>query len=140
MAKALSTQIRYAKGALRKTLGVAAAGIVAAVFLSAALVMLTVALFLWLASRSDPLTAALVLGAAFGVLAGIAAIVALLLKNSPVRIGREPPAQAATAWLEPSVFAAGVQAAHAVGGRKATSVIAAALAAYWVVRGRYTRK
>lgn len=140
MAKLLSTQIRYAKGAVRKTVGVAAAGVVAMIFIAAALVMFTVALFIWLAALSDPLTAALTIGAAFLVLAGIAAITALLLKNAPVRIGREPPAQAATAWLDPSVFAAGIQAAHAVGGRKATSVIAAALAAYWIVRGRNARK
>lgn len=139
MAKALSTQIRYAKGAVRKTAAVVVALLTAAVLTFAALVWFTIALFFWLAAHSNSLTASLTIGAAFLVLAGIAAIVALLVRNAPVKIGREPPAQAATAWLDPSVFAAGVQAAQAVGGRKATSVIAAALAAYWYVRGRHTR-
>lgn len=140
MQKMLSHQIRYAKGAVRKTAAVAAFAVLTALFVLAALALFTVALFVWLSARSDPLTAALTIGAAYLVLAGIAALVAMLVRNAPVQVGREPPAQAATAWLEPSIFAAGIQAAHAVGGRKATSVIAAALAAYWYVRGRNHRR
>lgn len=133
-------QIRHAKETIRHTAGIALCGLAAMVAGLVALGMFTTALFIWVAQRTDTMTAALTIGAAFSALAGIAVIVALLLRKAPEDEPEQQPQQSAAAWLEPSMVAAGLDIARMVGGRRATSLVAGALAVYWLLNGRQTRR
>src|SRR5215831_12478801 len=79
-------------------------GIIAAVAAVVALVFFLVAAFIWLADRYDPLTAGLVLGGVFVVVALIALIVCLLVRGRNMERARlELAARSSTGFLDPKL-------------------------------------
>jgi preprotein translocase subunit Sec61beta len=114
----------------------AAIAVVAAVV---AAVFLLVAAFIWLAQRYDSLTAGLVLGGVFIVVALIAFLACLITRRSNVTRARLELASrdsAGTGFLDPKLLGVGLQIAQAIGWRRiialaAVGVLAAALAKEW---------
>jgi preprotein translocase subunit Sec61beta len=108
------------------------AAVVAAVFL-------LVAAFIWLAQRYDSLTAGLVLGGVFIVVALIAFLACLITRRRNVTRARLELAardSAGSGFLDPKLLGVGLQIAQAIGWRRiialgAVGVLAAALAKEW---------
>jgi hypothetical protein len=105
----------------------------AAIAVVAAVVAVTfflVAAFVWLAQRYSPLTAALVLGFLFLLLALIALVACLLTRRNNIqqarlalaaRSGGGPP------WLDPKLLVMGFQFGQSIGWRKLVSLGAVAV-------------
>jgi hypothetical protein len=71
------------------------------------------ALFLWVAREYDAITAALILGAVFLIVAAVPAVICLVLRR------RRPPRPPQTQWWqEPAVLLAGLEAVRIVGARR----------------------
>src|SRR5712672_1834754 len=85
--------------------------VIAAVASTVALVFLLLAAFIWLADRYDPLTAGLVLGGVFVVIALIALIACLIARRRNMERARlELAARSAnTNWLDPKLMGVGFQ-------------------------------
>jgi len=117
----------------------AAVAVVAAIV---AAVFLLVAAFIWLAQRYDALTAGLVLGGVFVLVALIAFLVCLITRRRNVTRARLELAardSAGTGFLDPRLLGVGLQIGQAIGWRRiialaAVGVLAAALAKEWVGR------
>jgi hypothetical protein len=113
--------------------------IVAAAAAVVAVVFLLVAVFIWLADRYDALTASVVMGCAFLVIALIALIVCLLIRRrnkERARLELAARANASAGLLDPKMLAMGFQVGQAIGWRKlvslaAVAVLAAGLAREW---------
>jgi Ca2+/Na+ antiporter len=111
---------------------------VAAAASAVALVFLLIAAFIWLAGRYDALTAGLVLGGVF-VLIALVAIVACLIarRRNMERARRELAARSSSAsLLDPKLLAMGFQIGQAIGWRRlaslaAVGLLAAGLAKEW---------
>jgi hypothetical protein len=120
--------------------------VIAAVASMVALVFLLIAAFVWLADRYDPLTAGLVLGGAFVVVAVVALVLCLLIRRRNMARARvELAAGGGNAnWLDPKVLdpkliAIGFQVGQAIGWRRlvtlaAIGFIAAGVAKEWLGR------
>jgi preprotein translocase subunit Sec61beta len=114
----------------------AAIAVVAAVV---AAVFLLVAAFIWLAQRYDSLTAGLVLGGVFIVVALTAFLACLITRRRNVTRARLELAardSAGSGFLDPKLLGVGLQIAQAIGWRRiialgAVGVLAAALAKEW---------
>ena len=114
---------------------------IAAVAATVALVFLLIAAFIWLADRYGPLTAGLVLGGVFIVIALIAIVACLIARRRNMERARlELAARSSdTNWLDPKVLAMGFQIGQAIGWRRlaslaAVGLLAAGLAKEWFAR------
>jgi len=132
----IAEQISDAKRSLKATVGMVewiAAAVVAG---ACAFVMFSIALFIWLTHRYDALTASLILGAGFAVLAFIFFLVALYIRSrneQQRRIMAARRAAESSPWMEPALLAAGLDLARMIGGRRTASLAAGAVAAFWLL-------
>lgn len=132
----IAEQISDAKRSLKATVGMAIWIAAAVVASGCALSMFAIALFIWLADRYDALTASLILGGGFAALAFIFFLGALYIHSRRERERRMIAARRAaqsTAWMEPAILAAGLDLARLIGGRRAASLAAGAVAALWLL-------
>ena len=132
----IAEQISDAKRSLKATASIAAWVLAAAVAGACALLMFGIALFIWLADRYDALTASLILGAGFAVLAFIFFLGALYIRSRREQERRMVAARRAAqsvSWMEPAILAAGLDLARLIGGRRAASLAAGAVAALWLL-------
>ena len=96
------------------------------------------AAFVWLASRYDGVTAGLILGGGFLVLALLAAFAAWLTRRHNVAQARlELAARSQSGWLDPKFLAVGLQIGRTLGWRRlatlaAVAVLAAGLGKEWL--------
>jgi hypothetical protein len=131
-------QISDIKRSLNATAGLAAwiaAAVIAAVF---AFVMLAAALFIYLADRYDALTASLILAGCFVALAAIFVVAARYIRRRQdlerkAAAARRAAAAQSISWMEPAILAAGLDLARLIGGRRAASLAAGAVAAVWLL-------
>ena len=116
--------------------------IIAAAAAAAAVVFLLVAAFVWLADLYDALTAGVVLGCAFALIALIALVACLMTRRRNMQRARvELAARSSTSWLDPKLVAVGVQIGQAIGWRRlaslaALAVLAGGLAKEWSARAK----
>jgi len=116
--------------------------IIAAAAAGAAVVFLLVAAFVWLADVYDSLTAGVVLGCAFALIALIALLACLMTRRRNMQRARlELAARSSTSWLDPKLMAVGVQIGQAIGWRRlaslaALAVLAGAAAKEWPARAK----
>jgi len=104
--------------------------LIAAAAAAAAAVFLLVAAFVWLADRCGSLTAGVVLGCAFALIALIALLACLVTRRRNMQRARlELAARSSTSWLDPKLVAVGVQIAQAIGWRRLASLAALAVLA-----------
>ena len=114
--------------------------IAAAAAAAAAAVFLLVAAFVWLADRYGSLTAGVVLGCAFALIALIALLACLIARRRNMQRARlELAARNSASWLDPKLVAVGVQIGQAIGWRRlaslaALAVLAGAAAKEWSAR------
>src|SRR5258708_24152559 len=93
--------------------------IIAAAAAAAAVVFLLVAAFGWFADADDSLTAGVVLGCAFALIALIALLACLMTRRRNMERARlELAARSSTSWLDPKLVAVGVQIGQAIGWRR----------------------
>ncbi len=133
----ITEQISDAKRSLKATVGmvewIAAAVVAGACALRRCS---AIALFIWLAHRYDALTASLILGAGFAVLAFIFFLVASTsAAGTSSNAGSMAARRAAQSspWMEPAILAAGLDLARMIGGRRTASLAAGAVAALWLL-------
>jgi len=116
--------------------------LIAAAAAAAAAVFLLVAAFVWLADVYDSLTAGVVLGCAFALIALIALLACLMTRRRNMERARlELAARSSTSWLDPKLMAVGVQIGQAIGWRRlaslaALAVLAGAAAKEWPARAK----
>jgi hypothetical protein len=104
--------------------------IIASVAATAAVIFLSIAVFVWLADRYDAVTAGLVLGFFFLLIALIAMVACLLARRRNMERARlELAARSNANWLDPKLMAVGFQLGQAIGWRKLASFVAVALLA-----------
>src|SRR5499426_1401424 len=104
--------------------------IIAAAAAAAAVVFLLVAAFVWLADVYDGLTAGVVLGCAFALIALIALVACLMTRRRNMERARlELAARSSTSWLDPKLVAVGLQIRQAIGWRRLASLAALAVLA-----------
>jgi hypothetical protein len=116
---------------------------VAALAAVAGVVFLLTAAFIWLAERYGGVTAALVLGGFFILVALAAAIACVLIRRSNMERARLELAarnSGAAGWMDPKLLTMGLQVGKAIGWRKlaslgAVALLAAILAREWLGRG-----
>ena len=131
-------QINEMKRGVRATAAMAAWGSLAALAVGIAVMWFAVALFVFLADRYGAVTASLVLGGCFLVLAGISVLVLLSIRRQR-ELERRAAARAASRaansmpWMEPALLAAGLDVARMIGGRRAVSLAAGAAAVVWLL-------
>jgi hypothetical protein len=111
---------------------------VAAAASTVALVFLLIAAFIWLAGRYDALTAGLVLGGVFVLIALVAIVACLIARRRNMERARlELAARSSSAsLLDPKLLAMGFQIGQAIGWRRlaslaAVGLLAAGLAKEW---------
>lgn len=142
----MSGWVRYLRLQAKAKTGLSSAvlvwGVIALISLAVTLGFLTIAAFIWLAERYDALTAALLLGGVFLVVAIIAGICCLVAHRSAITRARLELAERKNMpWLEPSFLAAGLQVGSAIGWRKllplaAVAFFAAGLVKEWTGRDK----
>ena len=110
--------------------------VIAAAAAMVAVIFLLVAAFVWLADVYDALTAGIVLGCAFALIALIALIACLLTRRRNMERARLELAARRSTWFDPKLVAMGLQIGQAIGWRRlaslgALAVLAAGLAKEW---------
>ena len=116
--------------------------IIAAAAAVAAVIFLLVAAFVWLADRYGSLTAGVVLGCAFALIALIALLACLIARRRNMQRARlELAARNSASWLDPKLVAVGVQIGQALGWRRlaslaALAVLAGSVAKEWSARAK----
>jgi hypothetical protein len=130
----ITEQIGEMKRGLKTTAAMAAWGAVAVAAVGIALLWFAAALFIFLTERYDAVIASLVLGLCFVLIAAGAAIGIYYVRKRD-RIQRQKAAARAqqTAWIEPAMIAAGLDIARMIGGRRAASIAAGAVAVAWLL-------
>jgi hypothetical protein len=102
--------------------------LIAAVALVLALGFLGAAGFVWLASRTDPMTASLIMAGGFALLALVAAVAGLIARlRNMERARRELAARSHAGWLDPKVLAVGIEIGRALGWRRVVTLAAVGL-------------
>ena len=81
----------------------------------AGLLFLSVGAYLWLAQRYDPITACLVLGVAYVLLAAVALTVVASVRNRRPKRVPAPPAAQSQWWSDPVAIVTALQVVRAVG-------------------------
>jgi hypothetical protein len=115
--------------------------LIAAAALVLALGFLCAALFVWLASRADAMTASLVMAGGFALVALVAAAAAWIARlRNMERAQRELAARSHAGWLDPKFLAVGIEIGRAIGWRRvitlaAVGLLAAGLGKEWVGSG-----
>jgi type VI protein secretion system component VasK len=135
---ALNAQVRTGFGSQ-----VVVWAVIAAVASTVALVFLLTAAFVWLADRYDSLTAGLVLGGVFVLIALIAVIACIVTRRRNMERARLELAARSSAnanLFDPKLLGVGFQIGQAIGWRKlaalaAVGLVAAGLAKEWLGRG-----
>ena len=104
--------------------------IIAAAAAVGAVIFLLIAAFVWLADLYDALTAGVVLGCAFALIALIALVACLMTRRRNMERARlELAARNRTSWFDPKLVAIGLQIGQAIGWRRLASVAALAVLA-----------
>jgi hypothetical protein len=134
----IAEQISDIKRSLKATAGMAAWMMAAAIAAFFAFVMFAAALFIYLTDRYDALTASLTLAGCFAALAVILVVAARYIRRRQdlerkAAAARRAAAAQSVAWLEPAILAAGLDLARLIGGRRAASLAAGAVAAVWLL-------
>src|SRR5262249_382269 len=134
---ALNAQVRTGvSGAVLVLAIIAAAAAVAAV------IFLLVAPFVWLADLCAALTAGVVVGCAFALIALIALVACLMTRRRNMERARlELAARSSSSWLDPKLVAVGLQIGQAIGWRRLASlaalgVLAGGVAKEWSARAK----
>jgi hypothetical protein len=115
--------------------------LIAVVSLALALGFLCTAAFVWLANRYDAVTAGLMLGAVFLLIAIIAAIAGWMARLRNIeRARRELAARSHAGWLDPKFLAVGIEIGRTLGWRRivtlaAVGLLAAGLGKEWFGSG-----
>jgi hypothetical protein len=116
---------------------------VATVSFVVAFVFVLIAAFIWLESRSDAVTAGLVLAGVFLAIALVALLAGVFARRRTIREARAElmlaaaaRQQAATSWLDPKMVAVGAQLIQSIGMRRivpiaAVGLLAASLGREW---------
>lgn len=116
---------------------VAVFAVIAAIAAALAFAFLVFAAFIWLAERYSPLTAALVLTAAFMLIAIVCAIVAIVSqRRNSERARRELALRSQSPLFDPTTIGIALQIGRSIGLRRivplaAAGVLAATLAKEW---------
>ncbi|HWF95107.1 MAG TPA: phage holin family protein [Xanthobacteraceae bacterium] len=111
--------------------------LIAVVALALGLVFLSVAAFVWLARRIDPVTAGLILAGAFFLIAIVAAFAGWIARLRNIeRARRELAARSQAGWFDPKFLAVGLEIGRTLGWRRlmtlaAVGVLAAGLGKEW---------
>ncbi|MBX9777401.1 MAG: hypothetical protein K2Y71_23735 [Xanthobacteraceae bacterium] len=111
--------------------------LIAAIAMAAAFVFFVFAVFIWLAERYSPLTAALIVAVAFVLVAIICAIGAVMAqRRTSERARRALAVRSQSPWLDPATLGIALQLGRSIGLRRiaplaAAGVLAAALAKEW---------
>jgi hypothetical protein len=117
--------------------------VLAAIAATVAVFFLLIAAFVWLANRYDGVTAGLLLGSAFIVVAVIAIAACLNIRRRNMERAHLELAARKTAstanWLDPKLMAVGIQIGQSIGWRKlvslgAVGLLATLLAREWIGR------
>ncbi len=103
--------------------------IIAAAAAVAAVIFLLVAAFVWLADLYDGLTAGVVLGCAFALIALIALVACLMIRRRNMERARLELAARSSNWFDPKLVAVGLQIGQAIGWRRLASLAALAVLA-----------
>jgi MFS superfamily sulfate permease-like transporter len=101
--------------------------IIAAAAAVAAVIFLLVAAFVWLADLYDGLTAGVVLGCAFALIALIALVACLMTRRRNMERARLELAARSSNWFDPKLVAVGLQIGQAIGWRRLASLAALAV-------------
>jgi hypothetical protein len=115
--------------------------LVAVMALALALGFLCAAAFVWLASRTDAVTAGLMLGGVFLLIAIVAAFAGWLARRRNMeRARRELAARSHAGWLDQKFLAVGIEIGRTLGWRRivtlaAAGLLAAGLAKEWFGSG-----
>jgi uncharacterized membrane protein len=118
--------------------------LVAAVSLALALGFLCAAAFVWLAGRTDVITASLIMAGGFVLIAVIAAIASWIARlRNMERARRELAERSQAGWFDPKFLAVGLEIGRTLGWRRvvtlaAVGLLAAGLGKEWLGSG--TRK
>jgi hypothetical protein len=109
--------------------------LIAVVSLALALGFLCTAAFVWLASRTDAVTAGLLLGGVLLLVAIIAAIAGWIARLRTIeRARRELAARSHAHWLDPKFLAVGMEIGRTLGWRRLMTLAAAGLFAAGVAK------
>src|SRR5579862_5196764 len=114
---------------------------VALVALGLGLVFLCVAAFVWLADRTGPVTAGLILAGVFFLIAVVAAFAGWIARLRNIeRARRELAARSHAGWFDPKYLAVGIEIGRTLGWRRivtlaAVGVLAAGLGKEWFAAG-----
>jgi Ca2+/Na+ antiporter len=118
--------------------------VLAAIAATMAALFLLIAVFVWLANRYDGVTAGLLLGAAFIIVAVVALLACLGVRRRNMERARLELAARKTAstatWLDPKLMAVGLQIGQSIGWRKLASLGAVGLLAMLLAREWLTNK
>jgi hypothetical protein len=116
--------------------------LIAAVALALALGFLCAAVYVWLASRTDTMTACLIMGGGFALIALIAAFAGWIARLRNIeRARRELAARSQTARFDPRYLTVGIEIGRALGWRRvvalaAVGLLAAGLGKEWFASGK----
>jgi hypothetical protein len=108
--------------------------VIAAAAAVAAAIFLLVATFVWLADVYDALTAGIVLGCAFALIALIALIACLITRRRNMERARLELAARSSNWFDPKFLAVAAQIGQTIGWRRLASLAALAILAAGVTR------
>jgi hypothetical protein len=123
------------KTSVASTLRAAVWGIAAAICAVVGILFLLIAAFLWLAARYDALTACLVMGGAFVVIAVAAGVAFALIRRRADMQARQRRARAA---LDPALLAGALQVARLVGSRQSMLLLVIAVASGFLLSAMQT--
>jgi hypothetical protein len=111
--------------------------LIALVALVLGLVFLSIAVFVWLANRTDAVTAGLILAGVFLLIAMVAAFAGWIARLRNIeRARRELAARSQAGWFDPKFLAVGLEIGRTLGWRRlatlaAVGVLAAGLGKEW---------
>jgi len=104
--------------------------LIAVASLALGLGFLCIAAFVWLARRTDAVTAGLMLGGGFLIVAIIAAVACRIARRrNSERARRELAARSYASWLDPKFVTVGIEIGRTLGWRRIATLAAAAVLA-----------
>lgn len=130
-----SKSLMQIRSRLRATAGLAAWALAAILAALAGICWLSAALFIWLLGTYTPLAACAIMGAVFIALTALLALGAWFSRKAgqdrqeEIELASRP----ARGWVNPSTVSAGLDMAQMVGGRRASTMLAGAIAVAWLL-------